>query len=186
MRFNTLLIVALLACPANAEITLPSFFGDHMVVQREAKVPLWGTAVAGQTVTVSFAGETVGTKANEDGTWRLELPALAASKEPRSLTVRCGTDETEFQDVLIGDVWLGSGQSNMAGRVASYAKNDQTLAALVSKAPFPNIRLLQSGPQGAWTEATNTTVPYSQPLKVTVSMVSRAYIAICVPSGDQS
>ncbi len=159
MRLPTLLLVALLAGPASAEITLPSFFGDQMVLQREANVPIWGTATAGQKVSVSFVDKTLETTADDNGVWRLELAALAASKQPRTLTVRCGNDETKIANVLVGDVWLGSGQSNMAGRVASYAKNDQTLAALVAKAPYPHMRLMQSGPQPGWTAASETTVP---------------------------
>ena len=159
MKLKTLLLLALLASPASAAITLPSFFGDQMVLQRDAQIPIWGTADAGQTVTVSFADETVATKVKQDGTWRLELPALAASKQPSTLSVRTDDDETEINNVLVGDVWVGSGQSNMAGRVASYAKNDKTLAALVDKAPFAQIRLMQGGPKPTWSEANAQTVP---------------------------
>lgn len=158
MTFKTLFLVAVLACPAHAEITLPNFFGDRMLLQRDAKVPVWGRAAAGQIVELSFAGQTVTAEADDDGNWRVELAALSASKQPRSLTIRCGNDKTEVKQVLVGDVWIGSGQSNMAGRVASYAKNDATLAALVEKAPFPNIRLMQGGPKPTWSDATPETV----------------------------
>lgn len=158
MKVKALLLVALLASPAGAAITLPSFFGHHMVLQRDANVPIWGTAPAGETVTVSFVGKTRTTEADGNGNWRVELPSIAASKEPATLIVQCGSDKAEINDVLVGDVWLGSGQSNMAGRVASYAKNDPTLAALVKEAPFARIRLMQGGPKPTWKQADEASV----------------------------
>lgn len=158
MRIKALLLGALLASPTSAAITLPSFFGDQMVLQRDAAVPIWGMAQAGNPVKVSFAGKTVTTQADGKGNWRVELPPMAASDQPASLTVRSANDEAEIHDVLVGDVWVGSGQSNMAGRVASYAKNDPSLAALVQKAPFVNIRLMQGGPKPTWSQADEQTV----------------------------
>ncbi|QDU92703.1 sialate O-acetylesterase [Lignipirellula cremea] len=155
-----LLAMVLLACPAQASVTLPSFFSDHMVLQREAPLPIWGRAEPGQKITVTLAGESAVAQADGEGNWKVELKPLAASRTPQELTVQAAGEEKKITltDVLIGDVWLGSGQSNMAGRVASYAGNDETLAALAAKAPFPQIRLMQSGPAPRWTPATAETV----------------------------
>lgn len=164
MRFRALLklqaclILAALASTARAEISVPSFFGDRMVVQRDVAFPIWGQAEAGETVTVSFAKESVQTVCDDDGQWRVDLPATPASKKPRSLIIAGTKDRVEIKQVLVGDVWLGSGQSNMAGRVSGYAKNDETLANLVDRSPFPNLRLMQSGPKPTWTDATRETV----------------------------
>ena len=132
-----------------------------MVLQRDAQTPIWGESKPDETITVSFADQQVSAKSNTDGAWRVELKPLVASVQPQSLVVRSGSGEesTVIKDVLVGDVWVGSGQSNMAGRVASYMKNDVTLAALAKKAPFPNIRLMQGGPQPIWRKATLQSVP---------------------------
>lgn len=134
-------------------------FSDHMVLQRGIDVPVWGTAEANAEVTVSFAGNSVSGKSDADGKWRLMLPAMAASAENRVLTVSGGGKGKEIQNVLVGDVWIGSGQSNMAGKVASYAPKDPTLAALVEKAPYPQIRLANGGPKPSWKEANQETIP---------------------------
>ncbi len=155
-----LLFVLLLPLHARAAITLPSVFSDHMVLQRDAVVPIWGKAGPDETLTIRFADRVLSTKADNDGAWRIELKPLDASKEPQTLTIQADNSKkkTVFKNVLVGDVWVGSGQSNMAGRVASYAKNDETLAALVKNAPFPTIRLMQGGPKPSWSEATPQSV----------------------------
>ena len=153
LRHFPLVAFLFFAAHASAAVTLPSFFGDHAVLQRDAPVAIWGQADPKQTVTVSFAGQTVTAQADAEGEWKAELKPLSASKEPQTLTVKTETDAKTINGVLVGDVWLGSGQSNMAGRVASYAKNDETLAALLKQAPFPQMRLMQSGPKPSWTMA---------------------------------
>ena len=153
---TALFATLLLALPAQASVTLPSFFGDHMVLQRDAPITIWGEADPNQAITVSLAGQSATAKTGAAGKWRVQLKALAASKTPLKLTVQAaGSDEIKtIKNVLIGDVWLGSGQSNMAGRVSSYAKNDETLAALAKQAPFAQIRLMQGGPKPSWTTST--------------------------------
>lgn len=154
----SVLLLALLTSELAAAPTLPGVFSDQMVLQREAPVPVWGTADPGEAVAVSIAGQTATTKAGKDGKWRVELKPLKASSDPLTLTVEAKSGKATIEDVLVGDVWLGSGQSNMAGRVGSYAKNDETLAALAKQAPFAQIRLLQGGPNPAWSEATEQAV----------------------------
>jgi sialate O-acetylesterase len=156
MRVLVVAVILLLSSTSalQAADLLASLFSDHMVLQRDASVPIWGDSSAGDSVTVSFAGQDVSATADANGHWRVELKPLTASADPRSLTVTSKSGGTvTARNVLVGDVWVGSGQSNMAGRVASYAKNDETLAKLAGQAPFANIRLMQSGPKPVWAEA---------------------------------
>ena len=94
-------------------LRLASPFSDGMVLQRGVKVPVWGTAEAGAEVKVSFAGGEVSAKAGADGKWMVNLPAMQASCEGRTLTAVSGGDKLTVGDVLVGEVWLCSGQSNM-------------------------------------------------------------------------
>lgn len=100
--------------PVAKSLVLPAVFADHMVVQADMPVPVWGTAGASEVVTVEFAGQTKSTTAGTDGAWLLKLDPLGVSAEPRALTVsaRGGAART-IADVLVGEVWLCSGQSNM-------------------------------------------------------------------------
>lgn len=99
------------------ELDLPAVFSDHMVLQRQMDVPIWGRADPGAAVEVSFGGQSIATRADADGGWRLELGPMEASAEPRVLTISVALgDETiahDIQDVLVGEVWLNGGQSNM-------------------------------------------------------------------------
>jgi sialate O-acetylesterase len=141
-----------------------SLFSDHMVLQRNADVTVWGTADAGAEVTVSFAGQTATAKVDGDGHWKVGLKPLKASTEPQSMTISADGKTVTIANVLVGDVWVGSGQSNMAGRAASYAKNDETLAALVKQGSFPQIRLMEGGLKPAWRETTAETMPRASAL----------------------
>jgi sialate O-acetylesterase len=100
---------------ARAEIAVPYIFGDNMVLQRELPVPVWGTASPGEKVSVSFDGQTVEATADAKGKWMAALSALKASKAGKTLTVK-GSNTITINNVLVGEVWLCSGQSNMAGR----------------------------------------------------------------------
>jgi sialate O-acetylesterase len=94
-------------------ITLPHIISDHMVLQRGKPVPIWGWAKQGEAITVTFAGQKKQTTvAGADGRWEVWLDPLAASAEPAEMTV-AGTETITVKDVLVGEVWLCSGQSNM-------------------------------------------------------------------------
>jgi len=95
-----------------ADVRLPQIFGDHMVLQRGMPVPVWGWADPGEQVTVSFGGQTAATVAGADGTWRVRLDPMEASAQGRALTV-AGNNTLTVGDVLVGEVWLLGGQSNM-------------------------------------------------------------------------
>lgn len=101
-----------LAPAANAEVKTARIFTDHMVLQQQMPIRVWGSAAANEAVTVSFKGQTVTTKADADGRWRAELPAMDADGKPHSLTIK-GTNTVTYDDVLLGEVWIAAGQSNM-------------------------------------------------------------------------
>jgi sialate O-acetylesterase len=118
---------------------LHPLFSDHAILQRGVKVPVWGWAMPGDKVTVRFAGKTERTVAQDDGRWMVHFSSLKASSEPRELSVTNSTshESTSIKDVLVGDVWLCSGQSNMEmGIGACNASND------IAQANFPQIRLV--------------------------------------------
>ena len=98
--------------PAALGVTLPHVFGDNMVLQRGQKVPVWGRGEAGERVTVEFAGQSVAATTGADGRWRLDLAPLAASAEGATFRVK-GANEVAFTNVVVGEVWFCSGQSNM-------------------------------------------------------------------------
>lgn len=97
-----------------ADVTPAAIFSDSMVLQRDTKVPVWGTASSGEKVTVRFGGQTKSGTADAEGFWQVMLDPLQSSAEPRELTVSSGKNTVIVKDVLVGVVWLASGQSNMA------------------------------------------------------------------------
>ncbi len=105
--------LALMYSPLNAELKLPSMFTSGAVLQQGMAVPVWGWADPGAEVTVSFAGQTKSAKAGDDGKWSVKLDALEMNKEPAVMTVAAGDTKLEVADVLVGEVWFCSGQSNM-------------------------------------------------------------------------
>ncbi len=150
---------------AAADVTLPNVVGKGMVLQRDLPVPIWGWADAGEEVTVSFAGQTKSTKAGDDGKWMVKLDPLKANKNASSLSV-AGKNKISIDDVLVGEVWICSGQSNMEWTV-SRALNPQEESAA---ADHPLIRLFnvpghttspvpQEKGLGSWTACTPKTAP---------------------------
>lgn len=143
----------LLGHQAFADLKLPAVISDGMVLQRDAKVPIWGWGEAGKTVTVSFAGQSTKGMVNADGTWRVDLKALDASSENRSLTITVGEEKVTLKEVLVGEVWLASGQSNMQMNLAESTrktldKKDQqvawTIKEEIAKNLDPMIRQLKA------------------------------------------
>jgi sialate O-acetylesterase len=121
---------------ARGDVKLADIFGDHMVLQEGAKLPIWGTADPGDKITVTFGGASASADAAADGTWRVELPPVAENATPQTLTA-AGKTTVTLQDVLVGDVWFASGQSNMDFGINNDAKGPETVAA----ANEPQIRL---------------------------------------------
>ena len=120
---------------ASADVRLPKILSDHMVLQTGKPATFWGWADAGEEVTVNVAGKSAKTKAGADGKWSLKLELPAASDKPVEVTVS-GKNTIKIEDVLIGEVWICSGQSNMAMNVAQTTLEPGEVAA----ANYPMIR----------------------------------------------
>ena len=130
------LALSLAACSTPAtDVRLPALFTDHMVLQRDVPVTVWGRAAPGGTVTASLDGHQAGATVETDSTWRLTLPPMPAGG-PHTLTV-VGAETTTVNDVLVGDVWIASGQSNMEWPLRT--TNDAEAA--IQAANYPNIRI---------------------------------------------
>ncbi len=177
MNLRTLLLLALLP-PAmiSAQVTLPKILTSHMVVQRDQPVHVWGMATPGDSVSVSFRGDRRSTKAGELGRWSVYL-APGAAGGPFQMTIQClpgsaadaaaAPQTISLDDVLVGDVWLASGQSNMEFEL----RNAATAAADVPLAANDRIRLLTVDKRTAdfaqdnaetkgWTASTPDTAKY--------------------------
>lgn len=129
--------ISLATCPttARADVRLPSVFSDHMVLQQKQEIRIWGWAEKGEAVEVRFGDKAATTEAGETGRWQVTLPAMDANAQPQSLVVK-GKNSIEVSDVLVGEVWLCSGQSNMEWTVGSCTNAQAEIAA----ANFPLIR----------------------------------------------
>ncbi|MDY0165203.1 MAG: sialate O-acetylesterase [Thermoguttaceae bacterium] len=153
---------AVIGSPAAADVKLPGVFSPHMVLQRELPVPVWGWADAGEKVTVALAGQTREATADADGRWSVRFDPIT---EPGPYTLKVeGKNTIEVPDVLAGEVWLGSGQSNMAMTVNRCLDVEQETAS----ANHPRIRMFtvartpaetpQSDVEGSWQVCSPETV----------------------------
>jgi len=144
LRFQLLAIFCLLTSAAFAEVSCPIIFGDHMVLQRDRPVAVWGNASPGEKVTVLFSGQTKKTTASAEGTWRVDLDPMPASRDPRTFTVR-GDNALNFSDVLVGEVWFCSGQSNMEKQLGPRGgqKPTDNFQEEIKQADHPLLRLYQ-------------------------------------------
>jgi sialate O-acetylesterase len=133
------LALALLWCVpmANAAVSLPKVFSDHMVIQRDLPVHVWGKADPAEKVRVTFRGQTVETAADSLGFWSAYLPPAPAGVTPLELVVQA-TNTVTLRDIVVGDVWVASGQSNMEWPV----KESVNAQAEIANASHPFIRLL--------------------------------------------
>ena len=149
MKRGLLTVPAVLAAlPLLAAVEFGTPFSDNAVLQREREIPVWGRADAGTDVEVSFAGRTVAAKADADGRWRVKLPALSASKENRTLVAVARKDgretgRAEAKNVLVGEVWFASGQSNMELPIwfGHERFRDRNGGLMVAMTHLPNIRI---------------------------------------------
>lgn len=154
------LTTSLVPASLQAELKLPAIIGDHMVLQQKQANPIWGWDTPGTKVTVDFAGQTKSTEAGADGKWTVKLDAVPANDQAQTIKITSGAQTVELKDVLVGEVWMCSGQSNMGFVLGSDWNGD--LEAAASK--LPNLRLIkvpQVGTQelktdfkGAWTSST--------------------------------
>jgi sialate O-acetylesterase len=146
MKKHVVLLVWLVcSLQASAALTLNGLFGDNMVLQRGKPVPVWGTADAEEQVTVEFGGRKKTAQADPGGNWRVDLDALDTSSEPRDLVVSSTNpaETRKIRGVLVGEVWICSGQSNMQRQLGRLWENERPLVnweAEVASANYPMIR----------------------------------------------
>ncbi len=166
MKTSTTLLALCLALPslAKAELKLPAIIGDNMVLQQKQAGNIWGWDNPGTDVTVSFGGQTKAAKADAKGKWTVSLDPGAASDRPASMTIK-GSSTKDLKNILVGEVWICSGQSNMEWNVGNSTDADLEIAT----AKYPKIRLIsvpkvgvqepQDDFKGAWAECSPQTVP---------------------------
>jgi sialate O-acetylesterase len=160
---TVLLASLLIAAPVLADVTLPRILDNNMVLQRDMPLPVWGWAAPGEEVTVSIAGQKVSAKADSQGRWQVKLAPLAASAKPLEMTV-AGKNTITLTNILVGEIWVCSGQSNMGMSVSQVQDAEKELAG----ADQPMIRLFESPKvvlprpasdvYGRWQACTPTTV----------------------------
>ena len=188
---------------ARAEIKPAALFSDHMVLQNGLTVPVWGTADAGEKVTVKIAGQTKFATADANGKWMVKLAKLAAKAgAPLTMTItgKAGSTPITINDVLVGEVWLGSGQSNMVFNVSNTGHRPYGLLdekEEIAAANYPQVRMFtvadtksltpQTDVKGEWKVCSPATVAdfsaigylfardLNQALKVPVGIILSAY-----------
>ena len=178
---------------AGAGLSLAPVFGENAVLQRELPVPIWGEATAGAPVSVSFAGQTRTTTAGTDGRWRVDLGPLPGSSEGRTLTVSCGDETLSRANILVGEVWLCSGQSNMDKPLGAKANQKPTsnFREEVAAAKFPEIRFVMiqrpqrpaTGRDGQWQVCTPASLDESRFSAVGYFFAREVHREVKVPVG---
>ncbi len=133
-----LVFFLMMSLAVSAQITVPKVFGSHMVLQRGMEIPVWGKALAGSEVTAQFGGTEARTITDENGKWMLHLPVFKAGGPYKLIVFQTKNPDQkiEFEDVLVGDVWLASGQSNMELQVQQAKDASKEIKA----ANYPDIR----------------------------------------------
>lgn len=163
LRSAAALTVMLVALPAGADVKLPAVIGDNMVLQRDLPLPIWGTADPGESVTVTIGEESRSTTAGADGRWLVRLSPLKRSG-PVAVSV-VGNNSIDLENVLLGEVWVCSGQSNMEMPVKLSNNPEEEIAA----ADYPKIRMFsakhtvadepQADVEGRWVECSPENIP---------------------------
>ncbi len=136
-RFLSLLTFASLTLAARAELKLPAIIGDNMVLQQQQANPIWGWDTPGAEVSVAFNGKTKTAKADAKGRWTVRLDPAPVNAKPATLTIK-GSSTRELKNVLVGEVWICSGQSNMGFSVDRTWDADLDIA----QAKFPLVRII--------------------------------------------
>ena len=176
-------------------MTLPSIFCDHMVLQRDRSIPVWGWAEPGEKITVTLAKKSRQTVTGKDGKWQVKLPALKAGG-PFEMVIQGKTSIT-LRDVLVGEVWVCSGQSNMQFGVKELLNPEKEIAT----AKHPRIRLFtvantavvkpQQDVSGKWDICSPETIKdfsavayffgrkLSQQLKIPVGLINSSWGGTC-------
>jgi|JI6StandDraft_1071083.scaffolds.fasta_scaffold07801_4 sialate O-acetylesterase len=152
------LLLALLSTTAHADVKLPALFSDGLVLQQGKPLTIWGWGAADEDVSVRFAGQTQVARTDLDGKWRVTLDPVPANAQPQEMTI-AGKNTITLKNLLVGEVWICSGQSNMQWTVSQAGNPQQEIAA----ANFPQIRMFNvervtaltpaDDVKGAWKEA---------------------------------
>jgi sialate O-acetylesterase len=162
---SSLIVFVVFVCTSAVlgDVRLPDVIGSSMVLQRKQKVPIWGTADPGETVTVTIAKQKRTAIAEANGKWRVDLAQMSSTFAPLTMTI-AGKNTIELKDILVGEVWLLAGQSNMQRLLRETANGDAVQAA----ANRPSIRLFnvsrevgfkkKQGKLGEWTACTPQSV----------------------------
>ena len=159
------LLIGILPLTGTADVSLPNIFGNHMVLQRGVPLHIWGTADAGEEVSIKFGPRTFSTAADDDGSWKIGLPSLKADGgKSHKMTIK-GRNTIVLEDILIGDVWIGSGQSNMEWNLNQSEGRDK----FIKEANHPGVRLFhipkkqfdtpQADVDAKWKPCTSATPP---------------------------
>ncbi len=119
-------------------LLLPPVFGNHMVLQADAPIPVWGHAISNAQVTVTLGRDIQRVRANEQGAWQVRLNSRVASDNPATMVIQSGDEQIEFTDVLVGEVWVCAGQSNMEWTLSQSIHGKEELFAV----EYPRLRLL--------------------------------------------
>lgn len=152
MKHLLVFLLLLTSFPALADISLPAFFSDGLVLQQGKPVTIWGNAEADENITITFASQTKVTQADLEGKWRITLDPMPANATPAEMTLT-GKNSLTLKNILIGEVWVCSGQSNMQLPVTRAANAEQEIAA----ANFPQIRMFSVQRTTSLEPATNVT-----------------------------
>lgn len=185
MKFlSPLASLLVLTALTHAELTCAPVFQDHMILQQGMPVAVWGTADADSEVKLAFGKHEQSTKADDQGNWKLQLPALEADQledfskasAGKNLRISSGEETLMIRNVLIGEVWLCSGQSNMAGKVKNNAMDPKDD---LSKLQLPTIRQYRS--DTGWISATEGDVREFS--KVGLTFARRLQKELKVPVG---
>lgn len=164
LLFSAVLALSLLAQSAEAGLRLPAIIGHHMVLQRDLENPIWGWADPGAEVTVAISGQNHQAKADDKGKWQVKLAPMKGSFHAMRMTIQSKGESIVLSNIVVGEVWVCSGQSNMQWSVDRSDDADLEIAT----ANYPNIRLIsvpQTGTQelqedfkGQWDICTPETV----------------------------
>ncbi|HEX8371238.1 MAG TPA: sialate O-acetylesterase [Chthoniobacterales bacterium] len=160
MRLSPFLLALLcLGAPLCADVVPNFLFSNNAILQRDKPIPVWGTADAGEKVTVTFTGKTAAATADATGKWRVELPALPANATPADLVIK-GKNTLTFTNVLVGEVWLASGQSNMEQTIK---ETYDAALDIPGSVQFPMIRHIRTDSKVSSTPMTTNTAQWKVP-----------------------
>lgn len=157
MKLFLISIIILWPLAASSQLTVARIFSDNMVLQRDQVIPIWGKGVPGKKVAVSFSNEKKRTVVKTDSSWRIYFKKQKANSIPRSIQVSSDNENIEIKNILIGDIWLCSGQSNMEWPMSQEMHWNEEK----EQASQPMIRFINPSPAGRYVYG----VPYTDSLK---------------------